>query len=140
MSARDVYHDVVKTALIKDGWNVTADPLTLKFSTRYKLQINLAAEALVAAEKDNQFIAVEVKSFLSPSSVSEFHGALGQFINYRIIALRLKQPDRVLYLAVPLFTYEEFFPEEVVRISIEENAVKLMVFDPDLQEVVQWIS
>jgi len=97
MSARDIYHDVVKSALIKDGWKITADPLTLKFSTRYKLQIDLAAEALMAADKDNQLIAVEVKSFLAPSTVSEFHVALGQFINYRI-ALRLKQPERVLYV------------------------------------------
>lgn len=139
MSARDIYHDVVKVALIKDGWEITADPLTLQFSTRYKLQIDLAADALVAAQKANQFIAVEIKSFLSPSTVSEFHAALGQFINYRI-ALRLKQPERVLYLAVPLFTYEEFFREEVVQISIVENDVKLLIFDPDVQEVVQWIS
>lgn len=139
MAARDVYHNAVKTALIKDGWKVTADPLTLKFSTRYKLQIDLAAEALVAAEKDHQFIAVEVKSFLAPSTVSEFHAALGQFINYRI-ALRLKEPQRVLYLAVPLETYEEFFPEEVVCLSVQENAVKLIVFDPDLEEVTKWIS
>jgi XisH protein len=139
MSARDAYHDVVRTALIKDGWRITADPLTLKFSTRYKLQIDLAAEALVAAEKDDQLIAVEIKSFLSPSNVSEFHGALGQFINYRI-ALRLRQPERVLFLAVPIFTYEEFFSEEVVEISIAENAIKLLIFDPDLEAVVQWIS
>jgi XisH protein len=139
MSARDAYHDVVRTALIKDGWRITADPLTLKFSTRYKLQIDLAAEALVAAEKDNQLIAVEIKSFLSPSNVSEFHGALGQFINYRI-ALRLRQPERVLFLAVPIFTYEEFFSEEVVEISIAENAIKLLIFDPDLEMVVQWIN
>jgi len=139
MSAQDVYHNVVKSALVKDGWKITADPLTLKFSTRYKLQIDLAAEALVAAEKDNQFIAVEVKSFLAPSTVSEFHAALGQFINYRI-ALRLKQPERVLFLAVPLFIYEEFFLEEVVQISVEENAVKLLIFDPDLEEIVRWIS
>ncbi len=139
MSARDAYHDVVRTALIKDGWRITADPLTLKFSTRYKLQIDLAAEALVAAEKDNQLIAVEIKSFLSPSNVSEFHAALGQFINYRI-ALRLRQPERVLFLAVPIFTYEEFFSEEVVKISVAENAIKLLIFDPDLEAVVQWIN
>jgi XisH protein len=139
MSARDAYHDVVRTALIKDGWRITADPLTLKFSTRYKLQIDLAAEALVAAEKENQLIAVEIKSFLSPSNVSEFHGALGQFINYRI-ALRLRQPERVLFLAVPIFTYEEFFSEEVVEISVAENAIKLLIFDPDLEAVVQWIN
>ncbi len=46
----------------------------------------------------------------------------------------------MLYLAVPLFTYEEFFREEVVQISIVENDVKLLIFDPDVQEVVQWIS
>jgi hypothetical protein len=84
-------------------------------------------------------IAVEIKSFLSPSNVSEFHGALGQFINYRI-ALRLRQPERVLFLAVPIFTYEEFFSEEVVEISIAENAIKLLIFDPDLEMVVQWIN
>jgi XisH protein len=139
MPARDIYHDVVKTALKKDGWAITADPLTLKFSTRYKLQIDLAAEALVAAEKDNEYIAVEVKSFLAPSTVSEFHAALGQFINYRI-ALRLKQPERVLYLAVPVFTYEEFFSEEVVSLSVVENGVKLLIFDSEAEEVGEWKS
>jgi hypothetical protein len=82
---------------------------------------------------------VEVKSFLAPSTVSEFHAALGQFINYRI-ALRLKQPERVLYLAVPVFTYEEFFSEEVVSLSVVENGVKLLIFDPEEEEVVEWKS
>ncbi|MFN7462557.1 MAG: element excision factor XisH family protein, partial [Pseudanabaena sp.] len=26
MPAKDVYHDAVKNALIKDGWVITADP------------------------------------------------------------------------------------------------------------------
>ena len=139
MSAKDVYHDAVKAALIKDGWKITNDPLVLKFSNRYKLRIDLAAEALIAAEKDTQLIAVEIKSFLAPSNVSQFHSALGQFINYRI-GLRLKQPERVLYLAVPVGTYDDFFKEEFIQISLKENQVKLMVFDPDLEEVLQWID
>ena len=29
MAAKDIYHDVVKQALIKDGWIITDEPLTL---------------------------------------------------------------------------------------------------------------
>ncbi|MCP5029653.1 MAG: fatty-acid synthase, partial [Actinomycetia bacterium] len=30
MPAKDLYHDVVKNALVKDGWEITHDPLTLR--------------------------------------------------------------------------------------------------------------
>ena len=53
---------------------------------------------------------------------------------------RLWGTQRVLYLVVLLEPYEEFFPEEVVRLSVQENAVKLIVFDPDLEEVTKWIN
>jgi nucleoside 2-deoxyribosyltransferase len=45
-----------------------------------------------------------------------------------------------LYLAVPVFTHEEFFSEEVVSLSVVENGVKLLIFDPEAEEVVQWKS
>ena len=28
--AKEIYHDTVRVALEKDGWNITDDPLTLK--------------------------------------------------------------------------------------------------------------
>jgi hypothetical protein len=31
MPARALYHDAVKSALIKDGWKITHDPLTLRW-------------------------------------------------------------------------------------------------------------
>ncbi len=31
MPARDLYHDIVRTALVKDGWTITHDPLTLRW-------------------------------------------------------------------------------------------------------------
>ncbi|GBE92581.1 fatty-acid oxidation protein subunit alpha [Nostoc cycadae WK-1] len=64
----------------------------------------MGAERLIAAQRDQEKIAVEIKSFLAPSNLSEFHTALGQFLNYRIV-LREKQPERELYLAVNLETY-----------------------------------
>jgi XisH protein len=48
------------------------------------MYVDLGAESIVAAERAGQKIAVEIKSFLGASSISEFHTALGQFFNYRL--------------------------------------------------------
>ncbi len=120
MSAKDVFHEVVKRALQKDGWHITHDPLLLKVGG-VSMSIDLGAELLIAAEREGEKIAVEVKSFLERSSaISEFHTALGQFINYRG-ALRRDEPDRVLYLAVPLTTYQSFFQLDFLKAMVEEN-------------------
>jgi len=63
MSAKDVFHEVVKRALQKDGWQITDDPLSISVGS-VKMSIDLAAEKLIAAEREGQKIAVEVKSFL----------------------------------------------------------------------------
>jgi len=99
----------------------------------------LAAEKLIAAEREGQKIAVEVKSFLERSSaISEFHTALGQFINYRG-ALRRLQPERVLYLAVPLTTYKTFFQLDFPKDMILENQLKMIVYDVEQEVIFKWI-
>ncbi len=138
MSAKDAYHNTVKAALQKDGWRITHDPLILELSSG-RLEIDLGAEDLVAAQRDGAQIAVEIKSFLAPSLISEFHGALGQFLNYRV-ALKLKEPNRVLYLAVPIKVYRNFFTGELAQLSIAEYQVKLLIFDPEQVEVAEWIG
>lgn len=102
------------------------------------MEIDIAAERLIVAERGMEKIAVEVKSFLSPSAISEFHTALGQFLNYRA-ALRLKEPDRELYLAVPRPTYRNFFTRPFPSMMIEENKLKLIIFNPQEEEIVQWL-
>ncbi|MBE9201800.1 MULTISPECIES: XisH family protein [unclassified Nodularia (in: cyanobacteria)] len=139
MPAKDVFHQVVKTALYKDGWQITNDPLTISVGG-VSLSIDLGAEKLIAAEREGQKIAVEVKSFLQQSSaISEFHTALGQFINYRG-ALRRLQPDRVLYLAVPLTTYKTFFQLDFPKDMVSENQVKMLVYDVEKEVIFQWIN
>ncbi|MEC4984817.1 MAG: XisH family protein, partial [Oscillatoria sp. PMC 1076.18] len=123
MSARDLFHQVVKNALKKDGWQITHDPLSISFGG-VDMSIDLGAEKLIGAQKENQEIAVEIKSFLAQSSaVYDFHIALGQFINYRG-ALKREEPKRVLYLAVPTIAYNNFFQLEFPKLMIEENKVK----------------
>ncbi|MFM2431796.1 MAG: fdxN element excision controlling factor protein [Cyanobacteriota bacterium] len=43
MPAKDLFHDAVKAALVKDGWTVTHDPLTLKVGKK-DLFVDLGAE------------------------------------------------------------------------------------------------
>jgi XisH protein len=139
MSAKDAYHEQVKIALKKDGWSITHDPLILELSSGRQLRVDLGAKQLIAAQKSDNRIAVEIKSFLAPSAVSEFHTALGQFLNYRVV-LRLKEPERTLFLAIPLEAYNDFFSEELAQLSLQEYQVKLMVFDPEKEVIVQWID
>ncbi|MGF1512354.1 MAG: element excision factor XisH family protein [Elainellaceae cyanobacterium] len=136
MFARDIYHNTVKVDLKKSGWNITHDPLILELSSG-RLEIDLGAERLIAAQRDKVEIAVEVKSFLAPSLTSEFHTALGQFLNYRV-ALKVKEPNRDLFLAVPAKAYQNFFLGELARLSITEYNVKLLVFDPQQEVIIQW--
>ncbi|WP_339381107.1 element excision factor XisH family protein [Brasilonema sp. UFV-L1] len=100
--------------------------------------IDLAAQKLIAAEREGKKIAVEVKSFLEKSSaISEFHTALGQFINYRG-ALRRREPERILYLAVPMTTYKTFFQLDFPKAMVEENQVKIIVYDVEREVIVEW--
>ena len=134
--AKDLFHQAVKTALIKDGWNITNDPLTIRID-RIRLEIDLAAEKVFAAEKEGIKIAVEVKGFLNPSVINDFHAALGQFLNYRL-ALQMTDPDRILYLAVPTDIFNAFFQERFIQAAIVQYELKIIVYDPKSEEILQW--
>ncbi len=136
MPAKDAFHEVVKIALQKDGWQITHDPYTLQAGT-LELYIDLGAEKVVAAEKDGQKIAVEIKSFIGPSKISQFYTALGQFISYRA-ALQQQETDRLLYLAVPSNVYESFFTMGFIQSLVEQNQIHLMIYDIEQEAIAQW--
>ncbi len=94
---------------------------------------------MLAAEKGSQKIAVEIKSFSSDSLIDDFHYAVGQYIDYRR-ALLEQEPERVLYLAVPLDAYEEFLKGDLPQAVIKENGFKLIVYSAKREEIVVWIS
>ncbi|NMG09226.1 XisH family protein [Brasilonema sp. UFV-L1] len=138
MAAKDLFHNAVKQALLKDRWIITADPLIIKIE-RVKFEIDLAAEKVLAAQKAGRKIAVEIKSFLNPSAITDFHGALGQFLNYRL-ALQMSEPDRILYLAVPLDTFESFFQEPFTQEAVKVYQVKLIIYEPLQEVIIKWID
>ena len=140
MPAKDIFHDTVRQALVNDDWTVTHEPYWIKLSdSDIHIYVDLAAERLIAAEKDNQKIAVEIKSFVGNSWMTDFHQALGQFLDYRV-ALREKEPERQLFLAIPLDIYNAFFSRRFIQTVCAEYQVRLLVFDPSRAEIYAWIK
>ncbi|MGB3513716.1 MAG: XisH family protein [Microcoleaceae cyanobacterium] len=136
MAAKDLFHGAVKQALLKDNWVITADPLKIKIEG-VRFEVDLAAEKIIAAQKAERKIAVEIKSFLNTSAITDFHAALGQFLNYRL-ALQMSESDRILYLAVPVDTFESFFQEKFTQEAVKFYQVKLLIYDPTEEAIVQW--
>ena len=136
--AKDIFHNIVKKALIKEDWVITDDPLRLKVGV-ITFQVDLGAEKVIGAEKAGQKIAVEIKSFLNPSTITDFYNALGQFLSYRL-ALERNEPERVLYLAVPLDVYDSFFQFEFTQSAIQTYQVSLIIYNSSQETITQWIN
>lgn len=138
MPAKDIYHECVKNALIKDGWQITHDPLSLKIGKK-DIFIDIAAEKIIAAEKQGTKIAVEIKSFVGISEVEDLKNALGQYILYEKILQRLES-ERILYLAIRETVFNKIFTEEIGKILLEDNTIKLIVFDSQAEAITKWID
>jgi XisH protein len=138
MSARDRYHHWVKETLIQAGWTISHDPLSISIG-KINVQIDLGLESLIGAEKGTQKIAVEIKSFIKVSKITDFYAAFGQYLCYKV-ALAQKQPGRTLYLAVPAPVYSVFFAETLIQEVLQAYPVKLLVYNLSTQEIQSWID
>ncbi len=136
--AKDIFHEHVKEALTKDGWTITHDPYSLKHLKK-ELEVDLGAEMIIAAQKDKLQIAVEIKSFLSHSGIYDFYGALGQFKTYQRL-LKKTDSSRILFLAVPKDAYQDFFNTPFGKEAIEEENLKLIVYNPKSKYIELWIK
>lgn len=135
--ARDNIHAAVRNALVKDGWTVTHDPLRLRFEQQ-DLYVDLGAERLLGAEKGTRKIAVEIKTFLSPSEMADLQQAAGQFALYRLVLERI-EPERELYLAVPQDVAGRVFRRTVGRLFVESRQIKVIGVNIESEEVAEWI-
>ena len=137
MPAKDIYHETVKNALIKDGWTITADPLRLVYG-RQDVFVDLGAEKLFAAEKEGRKIAIEIKSFRGRSEVTDLENALGQYILYEDVLME-NEPERELFLAVIQNTFEVVFADSFGKLLLDKKRLKLLVIESRKEEIVKWI-
>ena len=138
MPAKDKVHEIVKNALIKDDWTITHDPLKVSAGKK-DVFIDLGAEKMVAAEKAGRKIAVEIKSFIGASEVEDWKNAIGSYIMYRGL-MSVYEPQRTVYLAVRQEIYDELLTEPIGNILIQGEGIKLVLFDPEREEIVAWME
>jgi len=138
MSAKDKFHHQVKEALEKLGWLITHDPYFLKLEG-VNFPVDLGAEKLIAAEKERTKILVEIKTFAVESVPNEFHSALGQYLDYSL-GLEEIEPDRVIFLAIPQKIFQKIQKIPILMKALEKYSVNLIIFDPNLSEITQWIT
>jgi hypothetical protein len=138
MPRKDALHDAVKNALIKEGWTITHDPYKIEYR-RDPLYVDLGAEAPLAAEKEGRKIAVEVKSFLGKSGITDLYTAVGQFLFYRLL-MESRDPERTLFLAMPTEAYGEILDEKEGQAFIESEKLRLVLYDPENEVLERWIE
>lgn len=138
MPARDIFHESVKRALIKDGWTITHDPFTMSVGQKDVI-VDLGTERLLAAEKGSEKIAVEVKTFQGPSDMFDLEVAVGQYVFYRSLLVR-REPERKLFLAVPESVFLGTLAEQIAQPVLEDAAIALIAFDPVQERIVKWKS
>lgn len=70
--------------------------------------------------------------------MEDLEDALGQYILYHDVLQEL-EPDRILYLAIRKYVYDELFLDEVGSLLLKNKRLRLIVFDANAEEILQWI-
>jgi hypothetical protein len=138
MSARDLYHDAVKSALIKDNWTIAADPYLIQCED-IDLSADIADARPIAAERDGQKIVVEIECFVGRSLMTDFHQAVGRYKLYQML-LEKTAPEYELYLAIDDIICENFFRREAIDFLVRSSQIKFFAVNIEEGAIVQWIS
>ena len=134
----DKDYAIVEEALAKDGWLITNSPLFIRYE-KVNYYIDMAAEKVITAQKGIEKIAIEIKSFIGKSFVSEFQKALGQMLLYKDI-LQEEDPYRTLYLAITNNNYKRLINYMILMYQVKKHNLKVIVIDENQKEIVQWIN
>ena len=138
MPQKDSHHDLVRNALEKDGWTVTHDPFTIRLED-VKFYVDLAAEKTIETDGETRKIAIEIKVFGGLSFLNEFEKAVGQYLIYKQFLGDLF-PERILFLAVSIDVFEESFSLPSIQAVVIKQEIKLLVFNPETEEITKWIE
>jgi hypothetical protein len=144
---RDSIHEIIKQALIRDGWEITDDPYVIDYGERF-LFVDLGATELspwrqtkgqiIGAQFQGKRIAVEIKEFRGKSVIADLEQAVGQYVLYDLLLKRI-DPEREIYMAVTDDIYLGIFSEPVGEVVISGLPLRLLIVHSEEAEVIQWI-
>ena len=134
MPAKDKYHDTVIRALEKDGWLIESEQYVLIVENRV-----LWIDLLISDSDKQETLLVEVKSFTSASQVEDLANAIGKYFLYSAI-LEDNDAKIPLYLAIPETAYHGIFNEALGQIVMDKLNLSIIVYNPELEVILQWIT
>jgi hypothetical protein len=137
MPKKDKFHETVKTALEKEHWHITNDPLFVPTKGGNNFFIDLGAERIIGAEKDGENIAVEIKSFSGSSPMYTFYEILGQFLVYKM-ALREQAKIWELFIAISDIGFKKLDDSPIFSKAMQEYQLKFVIIHPLSQTVIEW--
>jgi XisH protein len=137
MPRKDIFHEVVKSALLFDGWAITDDPLFVPTKGRFNFFIDIGAERIINAQKDEQKVAIEVKSFNDNSPLYSFYEILGQFLVYEL-ALEESDNNWSLFIAISEIGYSKLYESPIFQRAMEKYNLKFIIIDASNKKIVEW--
>jgi hypothetical protein len=133
MPAKDRYHDSVVRALVKAGWTIDDEQVTLLLESR-TMWIDLQA----SHGRYQTVLMIEVKELAEVNSpIEALANAIGKIILYRV-AMRIKKLHFPLVLAISVASYHGILQEDIGIGVIDELDIPLIVYDPDTENIVLW--
>lgn len=136
MPNEDRYHTVVLQCLENAGWTIVKEQEYISIGTHNDTNRRLYID--IKAQRDSDLLVlIEVKG-LEQSPVHELMELLGQYLTYRM-ALDYLSIEMPLYMAIPEAAYQNIFQHVLGQQIMSRYAIPLLVFNPVLKEVVQWI-
>ena len=136
--AKDDYHETVKRALIKDGWQITHDPFPIRYDD-LRVYADLGAEKIFTDSPESYKIVIEIKVLGGVSKIEDFEQALGQISLYRIL-MDATNIRRELYLAVSDEIYVKFFQRKAIQLVVTVQKINLLIFNVEEEKIARWIK
>ncbi|MEM1121558.1 MAG: element excision factor XisH family protein [Bacteroidota bacterium] len=136
--ARDLIHHQVRRALEKEGWVITDDPFRLN-ANGVNLEIDIGAERVIAAQKGEEKIFIEIKTLNQRSILYAFYAAFGQYICYRD-AIEENDMDNPLFLAIPLSAFKRIEENEFILNRLSKHGIRAVIVDTTSEKITKWIK
>jgi len=139
MPNQDLHHPIVCRALIKSGWSILKEQVSVAIGTAQEITRRLYIDIMVTSET-GQMILIEVKS-LSSSPVHGLMELIGQYLVYRA-ALDYLENTTLSYVALPTQAYEMIVRHVLGQVVVREmlkSPIPFLIYDPEREEIVQWI-
>ena len=134
--ARDIYHEVVKEALITDGWTIDNAAYVVELPTGLKeLDEDFEYNEMLLASKDGEQIFVNPKSFLSQSLHNHFQYVLGE-----CLVMKHLIEYEFIHVAMPDIIYNYFKKDKIIIQNLQRNNIRLTVFNPETKRIEKWIK